>query len=218
MAKAFSSKRDVYLEIAERYEKYITLGVIKPGEKLERTFLLGALRHAAPQPVGKSPYALHVDYTTNSMRSRLWAIAEEDAEPLKFTPPIQAARYVEPTDIQSFDDEELRSASQENGSLPSKPNLEWKKPDTKGCAWFRKYSEKEKKLLYAGRLSEAFAIQFESPDNVVVKMRFLPWLWDKKPVVFLNGEKINVDKMVFTLPVKTKEPSRSALQFKARRI
>ena len=34
MAKAFSVKRDVYLEIAERYEKYITLGVIRPGEKL----------------------------------------------------------------------------------------------------------------------------------------------------------------------------------------
>ena len=28
------SKRDVYLEIAERYEKYITLGIIKLGEKL----------------------------------------------------------------------------------------------------------------------------------------------------------------------------------------
>ena len=34
MALSFSSKREVYLEIAERYEKYITLGVIKPGEKL----------------------------------------------------------------------------------------------------------------------------------------------------------------------------------------
>ncbi len=34
MAKAFSTKRDVYLEIAARYEKYITLGVIKAGEKL----------------------------------------------------------------------------------------------------------------------------------------------------------------------------------------
>ena len=34
MAKVFSTKRDVYLEIATRYEKYITLGVIKPGEKL----------------------------------------------------------------------------------------------------------------------------------------------------------------------------------------
>jgi GntR family transcriptional regulator len=34
MEKAFLSKRDVYIEIAQRYEKYITLGVIKPGEKL----------------------------------------------------------------------------------------------------------------------------------------------------------------------------------------
>ena len=34
MIKSFSSKRDVYLEIYERYEKYITLGVIKSGEKL----------------------------------------------------------------------------------------------------------------------------------------------------------------------------------------
>ncbi len=34
MGKTFSSKRDVYLEIAERYETYITLGVIRAGEKL----------------------------------------------------------------------------------------------------------------------------------------------------------------------------------------
>ena len=34
MAPSFSAKRDVYLEIAERYEKYITLGVIRSGEKL----------------------------------------------------------------------------------------------------------------------------------------------------------------------------------------
>ena len=34
MAKSFFTKRDVYLEIAERYEKYITLGVIKTGERL----------------------------------------------------------------------------------------------------------------------------------------------------------------------------------------
>lgn len=34
MEKLFLPKRDVYLEIAQRYEKYITLGVIKPGEKL----------------------------------------------------------------------------------------------------------------------------------------------------------------------------------------
>ena len=34
MEKIFLPKRDVYLEIAQRYEKFITLGVIGPGEKL----------------------------------------------------------------------------------------------------------------------------------------------------------------------------------------
>ncbi|MBQ7390944.1 MAG: GntR family transcriptional regulator [Clostridia bacterium] len=34
MDKTILPKRDVYLEIADRYEKYITLGVLKPGEKL----------------------------------------------------------------------------------------------------------------------------------------------------------------------------------------
>lgn len=34
MARFTFSKRDVYLEIAERYEKYITLGIFKPQEKL----------------------------------------------------------------------------------------------------------------------------------------------------------------------------------------
>ena len=34
MAKTIFAKRDVYLDIAERYERYITLGVLKPGEKL----------------------------------------------------------------------------------------------------------------------------------------------------------------------------------------
>ncbi len=34
MEKSTFAKRDVYLEVAARYEKYITLGVIKPGEKL----------------------------------------------------------------------------------------------------------------------------------------------------------------------------------------
>ena len=34
MAKSFEAKQDVYLEIAQRYERYIRLGVIKNGEKL----------------------------------------------------------------------------------------------------------------------------------------------------------------------------------------
>ena len=34
MARMFSGKREVYLEIAERYARYITLGVLKDGERL----------------------------------------------------------------------------------------------------------------------------------------------------------------------------------------
>ncbi len=34
MPKGFTGKRDVYLEIAERYEKYIKLGVLRDGDKL----------------------------------------------------------------------------------------------------------------------------------------------------------------------------------------
>ena len=34
MARAFLAKRDVYLEIAERYKEYIRLGVLKNGERL----------------------------------------------------------------------------------------------------------------------------------------------------------------------------------------
>lgn len=30
----FSGERDVYLEIAEQYKKYVSLGLISPGEKL----------------------------------------------------------------------------------------------------------------------------------------------------------------------------------------
>lgn len=34
MAKMFSGKQDVYLEIAERYAQYIRLGVLREGDKL----------------------------------------------------------------------------------------------------------------------------------------------------------------------------------------
>ena len=34
MAKPFSQKRDVYIEIAKRYENFIRLKIIKTGEKL----------------------------------------------------------------------------------------------------------------------------------------------------------------------------------------
>lgn len=34
MAQNFSGKREIYLEVAERYERFISLGVLRGGEKL----------------------------------------------------------------------------------------------------------------------------------------------------------------------------------------
>ena len=57
MEKSFFSKRDVYLEIAERYEKYITLGVIKPGDKLPSVRTAAAELRVNPNTVQRA-YAL----------------------------------------------------------------------------------------------------------------------------------------------------------------
>ena len=57
MANSFSAKRDVYLEIADRYEKYITLGVIKPGEKLPSVRTAAAELRVNPNTVQRA-YAL----------------------------------------------------------------------------------------------------------------------------------------------------------------
>ena len=57
MANLFSAKRDVYLEIAARYEKYITLGVIKTGEKLPSVRTAAAELRVNPNTVQRA-YAL----------------------------------------------------------------------------------------------------------------------------------------------------------------
>ena len=54
MEKNIFSKRDVYLEIAERYEKYITLGVIKQGEKLPSVRTAASELHVNPNTVQRA--------------------------------------------------------------------------------------------------------------------------------------------------------------------
>lgn len=54
MNKPILSKRDVYLEIAERYEKYIELGVIKPGEKLPSVRVAAGELRVNPNTVQKA--------------------------------------------------------------------------------------------------------------------------------------------------------------------
>ena len=56
MAKAFLNKRDVYLEIAERYERYISLGALKVGERLP------SVRVAAGE-LGVNPNTVQRAYT-----------------------------------------------------------------------------------------------------------------------------------------------------------
>ena len=54
MEKSFFSKRDVYLDIADRYEKYITLGVIKQGEKLPSVRTAASELHVNPNTVQRA--------------------------------------------------------------------------------------------------------------------------------------------------------------------
>ena len=54
MAKTFLTKRDVYLDIADRYERYITLGVLKPGEKLPSVRTAAGELHVNPNTVQRA--------------------------------------------------------------------------------------------------------------------------------------------------------------------
>lgn len=56
MPKGLSGKRDVYLEIAEKYEKYIRLGVLRDGDKLP------SVRTAAGE-LGVNPNTVQKAYT-----------------------------------------------------------------------------------------------------------------------------------------------------------
>lgn len=54
MTKFPFSKREVYLEIAERYEKYITMGIIKPQEKLPSVRVAAAELRVNPTTVQRA--------------------------------------------------------------------------------------------------------------------------------------------------------------------
>ena len=54
MANFISSKRDVYIEIAERYEKFIKLGIIKAGEKLPSVRAAAGELKVNPNTVGRA--------------------------------------------------------------------------------------------------------------------------------------------------------------------
>ena len=70
MARAFSAKRDVYLEIAERYERYISLGVLKDGERLP------SVRVAAGE-LGVNPNTVQRAYTLLEERGLIRTIPKK---------------------------------------------------------------------------------------------------------------------------------------------
>ena len=67
MAKSVFSKRDVYIEIAERYEKYITLGIIKNGERLPSVRKAATELRVNPNTVQKAYSLLEEKELVSSM-------------------------------------------------------------------------------------------------------------------------------------------------------
>lgn len=83
MPKGLTGKRDVYIEIAERYEKYIRLGVLRNGEKLP------SVRVAANE-LGVNPNTVQKAYTLLEEQKLICSLpkkgafvtySEESAEP-----------------------------------------------------------------------------------------------------------------------------------------
>ena len=54
MPRMFSGKRDVYLEIAERYARYIQLGILKDGDKLPSVRVAASELGVNPNTVQKA--------------------------------------------------------------------------------------------------------------------------------------------------------------------
>lgn len=82
MSNFLPGKRDVYLEIAERYEKYITLGVIKSGEKLPSVRTAATELRVNPNTVQRA-YALLEERGYIRSMPKKGAFVTYEGEPLK---------------------------------------------------------------------------------------------------------------------------------------
>ena len=63
----FSGKQDVYLEIAEQYKKYISLGVIAPGEKLPSVRTAAEEMSVNPNTVARAYSVLEAEGLVESL-------------------------------------------------------------------------------------------------------------------------------------------------------
>lgn len=66
----FSGKREIYLEVAEKYESYIRLGILSPGEKLPSV-------RAAAQEMGINPNTMARAYSYLEERGLIYTLPKK---------------------------------------------------------------------------------------------------------------------------------------------
>ena len=110
MAKFTFSKRDVYLEIAERYEKYISLGVLKDGERLPSVRVAAGELGVNPNTVQRALSLLEDDGLIYS-KNTVGIFVTEDTELIAKMREQQRAktikRFVEMADSEGITIDEL---------------------------------------------------------------------------------------------------------------
>lgn len=70
MQATFSGKREIYLEVAEKYESYIKLGILAPGEKLPSV-------RAAAQEMGINPNTMARAYSYLEERGLIYTLPKK---------------------------------------------------------------------------------------------------------------------------------------------
>ncbi len=70
MKPDFSGKREIYLEVAEKYESYIRMGILSPGEKLPSV-------RAAAQEMGINPNTMARAYSYLEERGLIYTLPKK---------------------------------------------------------------------------------------------------------------------------------------------
>jgi len=70
MKPDFSGKREIYLEVAEKFESYIRLGILSPGEKLPSV-------RAAAQEMGINPNTMARAYSYLEERGLIYTLPKK---------------------------------------------------------------------------------------------------------------------------------------------
>ena len=83
MQNIFSGKSDVYVEVAERYERFIMLGILKDGDKLPSVRTAAGELGVNPNTVSKAFGILERDKVIYSLAGRGSFVAEIEKSNLK---------------------------------------------------------------------------------------------------------------------------------------